>query len=127
MQDSTSFNARLARGGRKYRIYIRGSDLYFIELGGVDQKASILMDLFGPCGALIREIWKRWAERKAAAALQRAESQDPEQLVRENKNSFLVCVCEIREAAIEPPARLALFGQRAGRWSFTRAVAWVTF
>ena len=121
MQNPMPFNARsaLAPSGRLYRIYLRGGDLYFIELGGVNAVVEAAVSHFVPIGFAVTELWKRWTERKIVAAIQRMDQQEPEQLLRERKNSFSVYISEIREASIEPPAGFTFYGKQAGCWNFS--------
>jgi len=121
MENSPTFNARLVsrRSDSIYRVYPRGNDLYFIQLSGLSAAAQALTIHFGLIGMLIRESMKRRAKRKAEALLQRVGVQDPEELLRENKNNFKVYLPEIRDAAIEPSTFFALHGKQAGRWNFT--------
>ena len=101
-----------------YRIYARAGDLYFINLGGLSPVTHALTAHFGLIGMLIGSALKKRAKRQAEALLQRAEGQDPEFLLRENKTNFKVYVPEIREAVIEPPSFFTLRGKHAGRWNF---------
>jgi hypothetical protein len=121
MDNPVTFNAKLvsARSDSMYRVYARGNDLYFIQLAGLSTTAQALTIHFGLIGYLIRESMKRRAKKKTEAILQRAGNQDPEELLRENKNNFKVYIPEIREAAIEPPALFAMHGKQAGRWNFS--------
>lgn len=121
MENSTTFNARLVstRSDSVCRIYVRGNDLYFIQLAGLSTTAQALTIHFGLIGYLIRESMKRRAKKKTEEFLQRAGQVDPEELLRENKNNFKVYIPEIREAAIEPPALFAMHGKQAGRWNFS--------
>ena len=120
MQNNSSFDARYAsRGGDNlYRIYVRGNDLYFINLGGLGPVAQALTVHFGLIGMLIGSALKKRAKRQTEALLQRPESQDPESLLRENKSNFKLYVPEISEAAMEPPSLWAMHGKQAGRWNF---------
>jgi hypothetical protein len=119
-QNTGSFNARFVSGrsDNLYRIYVQGSDLYFINLGGLSPVTHVLMAQFGLIGALIGAALKKRAKRQTEALLQRAEGQDPEFLLRENKTNFKVYVPEISEAVIDPPSFFALHGKQAGRWNF---------
>ena len=121
MENSATFNARLVstRSDSVYRIYARGNDLYFIQLAGLSTTAQALTIHFGLIGYLIRESMKRRAKKKTEAMLQRAENQNPEELLRENKNNFKVYIPEIRDSMIEPPTWFALHGKQAGRWNFS--------
>ncbi|MGA2243104.1 MAG: hypothetical protein ABSH11_13850 [Verrucomicrobiota bacterium] len=121
MESSATFNARLVTSPseRVYRIYVKGSDLFFIQLAGFSQTAEVLTVHFGLIGLLIGESMKRRAKKNAETTLQRAGQVDPEELLRENKNNFKVHIPEIREAAIDPPALFAMHGKQAGRWNFS--------
>ena len=121
MENPTPFNARLvsAPSERLYRIYLRGSDLYFIQLGGLNAAVEAVAFHFGAIGFLIVASLKKRAERKVVAAIQHMDQQEPEQLLREHKNNFRVYIPEIRASAIEPPAIFAIHGKQAGRWNFS--------
>ena len=120
MDNPITFNARLVskRSDSMYRIFARGNDLYFIQLAGLSPTAQALTVHFGLVGMLIGESLKRRAKKKTEAILQRLGSQNPEELLRENKNNFKVCLPEIRDSTIDPPAWFALHGKQAGRWNF---------
>jgi hypothetical protein len=121
MVTPTTFDAKLVstHPDRVYRIYVKGSDLFFIQLTGLSTTAEALTIHFGLIGYLIRESMKRRAKKKADAFLQSAGQVEPEELLRDSKNNFKVYIPEIREAAIEPPALFALHGKQAGRWNFS--------
>ena len=120
MQSNGSFDVRFVsrRSGNLYRIYVRGSDLYFISLGGVSTVTRVVTSQFGVIGILIDWFLKRRAKRQAEALLQRAEGQDMEFLLRENKSNFKLYAPEISDAAMEPPSFWAMHGKQAGRWNF---------
>jgi hypothetical protein len=120
MQISGSFDARFISelSNNQHRVYVRGDDLYFINLGGLNPVTRVVAAQFGVIGMLIGWALNKRAKEQAETLLQRADGQDPEFLLRENKASFKVCVPEISEAAIEPPSFLAVHGKQAGRWNF---------
>jgi hypothetical protein len=118
MENPETFNVRwVSRRDNIYRVYARGSDLYFIRLGGLSATTDALTMHFGLIGYLIRESMKRRAKKKTEELLQRAGQVDPEQLLRDNKSNFKLFVPEVREAVIEPPALFARHGRQAGRWN----------
>jgi hypothetical protein len=121
MENSATFNTRLvsARSDSVYRVFARGNDLYFIQLAGLSTTAQALTIHFGLIGYLIRESMKRRAKKKTEEFLQRAGNQDPEELLRENKNNFKVHTPEIRDSTIEPPSFFALHGKQTGRWNLS--------
>jgi hypothetical protein len=120
MQNTGSFDARFIskRSGSMYRIYTRANDLCFINLGGLSPVAQALTVHFGLIGMVLGSALKKRAKKQTEAMLQRAEGQDPEFLLRENKTNFKVYVPEISEAVIEPPSFFAMHGKQAGRWNF---------
>jgi len=120
MQNTGSFDARYVsrHSDSVYRIYARASDLYFINLGGLSPVTHVLTAQFGLIGVLIGSALKKRAKRQAETLLQRAEGQDPEFLLRENKTNFKVYIPEISEAVIDPPSFFAMHGKQAGRWNF---------
>ena len=121
MENSATFNARLVstRSDRVCRIYVRGNDLFFIQLAGLSTTAQALTFHFGLIGMLIGESLKRRAKKKTEEFLQRAGQVDPEELLRENKNNFKVFIPELRDSAIDPPSFFTLHGKQAGRWNFS--------
>jgi len=121
MENSKTFNARLVSTSleRVYRVYVRGNDLFFIQLGGMSTTAQAVTIHFGLLGVLVGELLKKRAKKQAEATLQLADQQEPEQLLRENKNNFNVHIPEIRDSAIEPPSFFALHGKQVGRWNFS--------
>ena len=121
METPATFNARLVSTSfeRVCRIYVRGSDLIFIQNAGLSTTAEAVAIHFGLVGALIGALLKKQAKQKAEAASQLAGQQDPEQLLREHKDNFKVYIPEIRDSTIEPPAFFQLHGKQAGRWNFT--------
>ena len=120
MQNNGSFDARFVSrsSDNLYRTYVRGSDLYFINLGGVSASTRMVTVQFGLIGALIEQALKKRAKRQTEALLQRAEGQDPESLLRENKTNFKLHAPEISDAMIEPASIWAMHGKQAGRWNF---------
>jgi len=101
-----------------YRVYAQSGEFYFICLGGLGQTAQALTVHFGLLGLLIGSVLKKRAKKQAEAVLQRAEGQDLETLLRENKKNFKVYIPEITDAVVEPPAFFAMHGTQAGRWNF---------
>jgi hypothetical protein len=116
-----TFSARSVSSSfeRRYQISAQGSNLYFIQLPGVSETAQALTVHFGLLGILIGESMKKRAQKKAAAAVQSASPQDPEEALRENKHNFKVYLPEIQDAALEPPAFWQLHGKQAGRFRFS--------
>jgi hypothetical protein len=120
MQNSGSFDARFVSrsADNLYRIYVRGSDLYFINLGGVSAVTRVVTAQFGLLGALMDLALRKRVERRTEALLQRADAQNPEVLLRENQSNFKLYAPEISDAVIEPPSLWAMHGQQTGRWNF---------
>jgi len=120
MQKNESFDAKdVSRNvDCQYRVYAQSGEFYFIYLGGLGQTARVVTAQFGLIGALIGSAMKKRAQKQADAVLQRAEGQDLETLLRENKKSFKVYIPEITEAVMEPPALFAMHGKQTGRWNF---------
>ena len=102
---------------RVYRIYLRRADLFFIVLAeGLSANPETLTAHFGLLGALIGASMKKRAKKKNAAATQRMDQIEPEQLLSEHKHNFRLHTSEIREASIEPRAWITLDGHQAGHW-----------
>jgi hypothetical protein len=120
MPSNDSFDVRYIsrRSDNLYRIYVQGSDLYCISLGGVSAVTRAVTSQFGLIGALIAMALKKRATRRTEALLQRVEGQDMESLLRENKSNFKLYAPEISDAAMEPPSFWAMHGKQAGRWNF---------
>jgi len=98
-----------------FRIYAQGSDLYFVDLGGLGDVGRAVTAQFGLIGYLIGARMKKKAKQKATELIQRFEAQDLDSLLRESKSSFKLYIPEISEAVIEPPAFFAMHGKQAGR------------
>ena len=120
MQNTGSFDARYVSrsSDSTYRIYALASELYFINLGGLSTVAHALTSQLGLIGMLIGSAMKKRAKKQAETLLQRAEGQDLEFLLRENKTNFKIFIPEIAEAVVEPPSFFAMHGKQTGRWNF---------
>ena len=119
LESAASFTAKLAtaRATRVYRVYLRRADLFFIVLAeGLSANPETLTVHFGLLGALIGAMMKKRAKKKHAAATQRMDQTDPEQLLTEHKHSFKLHTSEIREGSIEPRPWLTLDGHQVGHW-----------
>jgi hypothetical protein len=68
----------------------------------------------GPAGNIIPLTLWLFGKRNTKAKLQRLETGDPEELLRESENNFKLNLAEIRDAAIEAPAFFQTSG-KAGR------------
>lgn len=98
-----------------YRVFVERGDLLFICLeAGSKSILDAAVPFLGPLGGLIPLAGWLFARRKAKLNLQRFEEGDPEELLRENDRNFKLHLSEIRDAAIEPPASIAISG-RTGR------------
>jgi hypothetical protein len=117
MTNNSLFDARYITRNNDhiFRVYAQGSDLFFIDLGGLGDVGRAVTAQFGLIGYLIGAHMKKKAKQKAADLLQRFEAQDLESLLRESKSSFKLYIPEISEAAIEPPAFFAMHGKQTGR------------
>lgn len=122
MENVTKFEARQVSSftERLFHIFVRGSDLWFIQHGGLAGPLGILtvpLGYLGFPGALLGEALN-WLAKKTETA-DATESPDPELLLHQFAGSFKLYAGEIREAAIEPP-RTSFGGRgRAGRWVFS--------
>lgn len=115
VEPAACFTAKLA--SRVYRIYPRRADLFFIVLAeGLSANPETLTVHFGLLGALIGAMMKKRAKKKNAAATQRMDQTDPEQLLTEHKHNFRVHTSEINEGSIEPRPWITLDGHQAGHW-----------
>src|SRR5215469_3807869 len=117
MTSNSLFDARFItrNNDHMFRIYAQGSDLYFVDLGGLGDVGRAVTAQFGLIGYLIGAHMKKKAKQKAADLLQRFEAQDLESLLRESKSSFKIYIPEISEAVIDPPAFFAMHGKQTGR------------
>src|SRR5205085_3622335 len=118
-EPAASFTAKLAtaRATRVYRVYVQRDNLFCIVLAeGLGANPETLTVHFGLLGALIGAIMKKRAKKKHAAATQRMDQTDPEQLLTEHKHSFKLHTSEIREGSIEPRPWLTLDGHQVGHW-----------
>jgi len=118
----TSFNVKLVSplsSAGKFRIFVERSDLLFIRIeGGSGSLLAVAAPFFGPAGNIIPLTLWLFGKRKAKAKLQRLETGDPEELLRESENNFKLNLAEIRDAAIEAPAFFQTSG-KAGRLNFS--------
>jgi hypothetical protein len=117
----TAFNVNLVSplsSSGKYRIFVERSDLLFIQIeGGSRSILEAAAPFIGPAGNIIPLTLWLFGERKTKAKLQRLETGDPEELLREGENNFKLNLAEIRAAAIEAPALFQTSG-KAGRLNF---------
>src|SRR5258708_39159014 len=91
-----SFTARHA--SRVYRVYPRRDDLFFIVLAeGLSANPHTLTVHLGLLGLLIAAMMRKRAKKKNAAASQRMDQTDPEQLLSENKHNFKLHTSEIND------------------------------
>jgi hypothetical protein len=118
----TAFNLKLVSpllSAGKYRVFVERSDLLFIQIeGGSSSILAAAAPFLGPAGNLIPLTLWLFGKRKTKAKLQRLETDDPEELLREGENNFKLNLAEIREAAIEAPAFFQTSG-KAGRLSLS--------
>ena len=114
----TSFNVILVSplsSAGKYRIFVKRSDLLFIQVeGGSRSVLEAAVPFLGPAGGIIPLTLWLFNKRKTKAKRQRLEEGDPGELLRESENNFKLNLAEIREAAIEAPALFQNSG-KAGR------------
>jgi hypothetical protein len=112
-----AFDARLATPifSGAYRIFVGQSDLIFIQIeGGAKLVLAVMAPLIGPVVNLISLVLWFFTKKKAKDWLKKLDQQNPEDLLCESENNFRLHLPEIREAAIELPAFLAVSG-KAGR------------
>ncbi len=114
----TAFNVKLVSpisSAGKYRIFVERSDLLFIQIeGGSRSILAAAAPFLGPVGNLIPLTLWLFGKRKTKAKLQRLETGNPEELLREGENNFKLNLAEIRDATIEAPAMFQTSG-KAGR------------
>ena len=114
------FNARVISHGvalAVYRVYLRGQDLVFVQEGKakVNRGVELVAGLLGPVGSLVGFAYRVWSKRKGETAQAHDEGGGQENALRADGSDFSIHVPEIRDATLEPPGRLALAGERAGR------------
>jgi hypothetical protein len=118
----TAFNVKLVSplsSAGKYRVFVERSDLLFIQVeGGSRSILEAAAPFIGPAGNIIPLTLWLFGKRKTKAKLQRLETGDPEELLRESENNFKLNLAEIRDAAIEAPAFFQTSG-KAGRLNFS--------
>jgi hypothetical protein len=117
----TAFNIKLVSplsSAGKYRVFVERSDLLFIQVeGGSKSVLEAAAPFIGPVGNLIPLTLWLFGKGKTKAKLQRLETGDPEELLREGDHNFKLNLAEIRDAAIEAPAMFQTSG-KAGRLNF---------
>jgi hypothetical protein len=118
----TAFNVKLVSplsSAGKYRVFVERSDLLFIQVeGGSRSILEAAAPFIGPAGNIIPLTLWLFGKIKTKAKLQRLETGDPEELLRESENNFKLNLAEIRDAAIEAPAFFQTSG-KAGRLNFS--------
>ncbi|MGA9777039.1 MAG: hypothetical protein ACLPRE_11500 [Limisphaerales bacterium] len=111
----SAFDVRLVSpilSAGKYRVFVERGDLIFIQMeGGSKSILAAAAPLLGPPGAVIPLVLWLFTNRKARAKRQQLETGDPEELLRESASNFKLNLAEIRDAAIEEPARFANVGK----------------
>ena len=117
-----SFSVKLVTpisSGGTYRVFVERGDLLFICLeAGSRSILDAAVPFLGPLGGLVPLAGWLFTRRKAKLNLQRFDEREPEDLLRENERNFKLHLSEIRDAAIEPPALVAISG-RTGRLQLT--------
>src|SRR6185503_12120396 len=114
-----SFTVKYAN--RVYRVYLQRADLFFIVLAeGLSANPEMLTVHFGLLGLLLRNSMKKRAKKKHAAAPERMDQTDPEQLLTEHKKNFRLHTSEIGEASIEPRPAITFDGHQVGHWKLLR-------
>lgn len=104
MSNPVAFNARFISTftlDRLYRVYIAGSDLCFIQIGGQ------------AWGAPYGDIRPSRAEQERASA---ADTQDPRYLATTGKHNLLIAAGDIAASSIDPAPLLPQHGPCYGRW-----------
>jgi len=115
VETAGSFTAKLS--SRIYRVYVRRDDFFFIVLAeGLSANPQTLTVHLGLLGFLIGAMMKKRAKKKKAAATQRMDQTDPEQLLTENKHNFRLHSSEISEGSIEPRPPITFDGHQVGHW-----------
>jgi hypothetical protein len=101
---------------RLYRVYVCGSQLAFIKIGGQAGVAEGVAAQFGLLGALILAWWKKRTRHKVQQSLTQQDQQDVELLLSQDAKNFMIRPGQIVRAAIDPPARLGAHGRHQGFW-----------
>jgi hypothetical protein len=118
----TSFTVKLVSPlsfAGTYRVFVERGDLLFIRIdGGSRSILEAVAPLLGLLGGLIPLGSWLLTRGKAKAKLQHFDESDPEELLRENEKNFKLHLSEIRQAAFEPSAFIAISG-KIGRLNLT--------
>jgi len=101
---------------RLYRVYVCGSQLAFIKIGGQSGVAEGVAAQFGLLGALLLAWWKKRSNKKLQQRLTEEDQQDIELLLGRDPKNFLMHPGQIARAAIDPPARFGTHGRHCGFW-----------
>src|SRR5262245_11235325 len=110
------FNARCLStftGDRKYRVYCRDGEFFFIRIGG--QNMDMVAMHFGLLGALIAAFFRRG--NKSADAISEQDQSHPRELLVHHKHNFSFPPSDIVDSSIEPAPRLPQHGPCVGRWT----------
>ena len=98
-----------------FKVFVRGSDLLFIQTDSETRTVlNALVPVLGPAGNLIPLFTWLFSRRRAKDYLARLQTDDPENLLRDNDKNFRLHLGEIREAQLEPPPRIMLTGKAIG-------------
>ena len=127
MTDSIAFNARTISTfttDKLYRIFIVGSELCFVKIGGqgglAEGAAAGLTSQFGLLGGLVgaaigSAITTAAKKRQDANAVQ-ADRLDPRTLATTGKDNFLATVRDVIKSSLDPPPIFGGHGKCFGRW-----------
>ncbi len=106
-------NVRAISADRKYRVYFRSGEFFFVRIGGQNMDAIAMQ--FGLLGGLIA-AWYRGGEM-SPDKLENLDTTTPKELLALHKHNFSLPVSDFVESEIEPPPLLPQHGPCAGRWT----------
>ena len=122
MSDVPAFSVRsypAFRMARHHRVFVDAQALYLIRMPGIigHADAGSQFDL-NPGRAFTGMLIRHWAKRSLAAAAQRLETCDPNDLLADHRRNLRVEPQEVVESRLDPP-RLLGHGEHLARWSLT--------
>src|SRR5262245_48180605 len=100
-------------GDRKYRVYLRDGEFFFIRIGG--QNVAPVAMQFGLVGALIAAWFQRGD--KTTDQLAELDQSHPKELLAGHKHNFSLRPSDVVDSSIEPAPILPQHGPCVGRWT----------
>jgi len=121
--DRIAFNARAISTfttDKLYRIFIVGSELCFVKIGGqgglAEGVTAGLTSQLGLVGAAIGSAITKAAKKRQNASAAQADRLDPRTLATTGKDNFLATVGDVVKSSLDPAPMFGGHGRCFGRW-----------